>query len=347
MLILKILGWILLGLLGLLLLLLLLLFTALLLPVKLHIAYSRDTGFCASLRYLWIKKQLAPSPGEEPPDKADEKAAAQPAAFKKSGTVPKAAPEKEKTLEHGAGAHVPTPPALRATQEELAGAKKSAEDAKDLPPAPKQEQRCAEALRPEERSEAPPVNNKEETGGKADAGAAFAAEAPPQDKPPEMQGTKAGGGAASQPTDEKEDRLFAFSVGKLGTLIRTAGGFIRRVLQSLRYEAISLTLPVRGKDAADCAVKFGKVNAALSGFFTACSISGLRYTFKEVRVFPDFNAEDTGGIRFAITLRGSALWVLTAAVWTVRRLMKEKILFPDGIPFFKKQAKKKNGGKKI
>lgn len=66
MLILKILGWILLVLLGLVLLIILLLFTALLAPVKLRLSYNREEGFYAGLRYLWIKRQLAPQPKEEP-----------------------------------------------------------------------------------------------------------------------------------------------------------------------------------------------------------------------------------------------------------------------------------------
>lgn len=153
--------------------------------------------------------------------------------------------------------------------------------------------------------------------------------------------------APAREQEEKEDKIFAFSMDKLGKLIGTAGGFIRRVLQSLRYQDISLTLPVKGSDAAACALNFGRVNAALSAFFTACTLSGLRYTFDEVRVFPDFSGEDAGGIRFSMTLRGQGLWVLTAVLWTIRLLMKEKILFPGGIPIFKKHKDKKDGGKKI
>lgn len=296
MLILKILGWILLGVLGLILFLLLLILFLLWTQAKVHLSYDKEQKFRVSLQYLWIKKQLLPSDDEDDGDEEEKRNFQE-----KTKPAGKLEPVKESSS--------------------VQGLKKSSS-----------EKSAAAALKKE------PVSTEK----KKDKLPEKDAEKNEKEKPAPYRRTE---NTEEQEKAKEENDIFAFHLNKTGAMLKTAGGLVRRILQSLHYDDIVLRMAIRGKDAADCAVKFGQTNAALNGFFNMCKISGLRCRFQEALVIPDFGNADTEGLRCAITIRGRALWVLMAVIWAARQLMKEKILFPNGFPFLKK--KKKAGGKKI
>lgn len=108
----------------------------------------------------------------------------------------------------------------------------------------------------------------------------------------------------------------------LGRMAQIAIGAGRRLFSHIVLRKYELELSVAGSDAADTALRFGKMNAAV---YNASSV--LLHTMKHkdkkvsICVFPNFFSEDSG-VEFHGVVSVQGVWLLTAAMRAVVQFLK-------------------------
>ena len=98
-----------------------------------------------------------------------------------------------------------------------------------------------------------------------------------------------------QPAREEEKRSpgkkFELTFSKAVRMAADAAGILKMALAALRFRGIRLTLPVRGEDAADTALFYGRFSAWFySGVATLQNFLDLR--FEQIELIPDFAGEN-------------------------------------------------------
>ncbi len=109
------------------------------------------------------------------------------------------------------------------------------------------------------------------------------------------------------------------------TMAGAAGRLLKGVFGALRFRHIRLWLPVAGKDAADTAVQYGKMQAWLS------PIMGFLNQFfwldvDQMHLEPDFTGKLKGSEHFSCQITARLFIMLVAGAAFVYTLFKEEII---------------------
>lgn len=143
--------------------------------------------------------------------------------------------------------------------------------------------------------------------------------------------------AEPKPAKEPPIRL-EFTLTTIRALASTAGGLIRRVLRGIRVYDITLRLPVHGQDAADTALRYGRLNALLHTTLAAVS-NLMRVECKQLALAADFTDEYKGQETFSCKITTRLIIMVTAGIWALYRLWRAGF-FALGAPKPTKKAKK-------
>ena len=122
-----------------------------------------------------------------------------------------------------------------------------------------------------------------------------------------------------------KERKAKITLDVLCRMAAAAGKLRRGIFGSLRVCSIRLWLPVSGKDAADTAVQYGKMQAYLG---TTLGVLNRFFwlDIKEMHLEPDFTGSLKGTERFSCCIRARLYAMGTAAVVFVYTLFKEKLI---------------------
>lgn len=163
---------------------------------------------------------------------------------------------------------------------------------------------------------------------------------PPQQ--PAAAGGKPGAEAGAKPAEPKPAKeppiRLEFTLTTIRALASTAGGLIRRVLRGIRVYDITLRLPVHGQDAADTALRYGRLNALLHTTLAAVS-NLMRVECKQLALAADFTDEYKGQETFSCKITTRLIIMVTAGIWALYRLWRAGF-FALGAPKPTKKAKK-------
>ena len=143
----------------------------------------------------------------------------------------------------------------------------------------------------------------------------------------ERKRKKAAAKEAKRPKKEKAPRRKAkLTLNILVTILRGAGRLTKAVFGSLRVTKIRVCLGVRGKDPAEAARAYGRLNAWL--YPSIGVIDRFVYLdFDELRILPDFgSAEPTVADRVSFRLSARLLFIVAAAVRVLYEFWHEKVL---------------------
>lgn len=124
---------------------------------------------------------------------------------------------------------------------------------------------------------------------------------------------------------KKKEHKAKITLEVLCKMAAAAGGLLRGILGALRVKNIRLRLPVSGKDAADTAVQYGKMQAYLSttlGFLSQF----FWLDFKELHLDPDFTGSLKGTEHFSCQITARLFIMVAAAAAFVYTLFKEKLI---------------------
>ena len=113
--------------------------------------------------------------------------------------------------------------------------------------------------------------------------------------------------------------------GKIVQSVRTASGFIRRVLRFVRVDDIELCLPVHEEDAAQTAIQYGRIQAGL-GTLVAVLRNVVRLDFKKVNIFADFDGVCEKQAAFSCKIGAPPVIIAVAAIWAYLRLTEAEVL---------------------
>ncbi len=138
--------------------------------------------------------------------------------------------------------------------------------------------------------------------------------APPQ--PKEEPATQPG--SKSSPSKRKIDFQQILSI------LETARGAIGIVMKGI-WLSLWIRFPIRGQDAADTAVSFGKWNARIGGICALLS-NLMQFRLRKLDLIPDFQGEYEGQERIRVKLTASIFVFCIAAIWTLIQLKQKKIL---------------------
>ena len=143
-----------------------------------------------------------------------------------------------------------------------------------------------------------------------------------------------------------DNRIINIKADKIQGILGTTTGTIRRIFKKLKIQDVWVQMAVYDPDAAKTAENYGKVNAF---FYTV--VAGLEnllnLQFEKVDIKPDFNNDYPNYTKLAGTIKGNIFNILVALIWALRKLYKEKVLFPKGLPFFRKKRRRKRKRKNI
>lgn len=117
------------------------------------------------------------------------------------------------------------------------------------------------------------------------------------------------------------------TVDELCTLAGGAGHFLRAVLGALRITQIRLYLPVHGEDAAQTAIRYGKMQAWLHGALGVLN-NVFRLEFQECRLDPDYTGKLAGSEYFSCKISARLIIIGIAAMRLLWLLLEEDILDP-------------------
>lgn len=127
-----------------------------------------------------------------------------------------------------------------------------------------------------------------------------------------------------QPKKKKEHKA-KLTMDAICKMVSAAGRLLRGVFGALRVKNIRLRLPVSGKDAADTAVQFGKMQA-----YIGTTLGFLNQFFwldiKEMHLDPDFTGSLKGTERFSCQITAQLIIMVIAAAAFVYTLFKEKLI---------------------
>lgn len=166
-------------------------------------------------------------------------------------------------------------------------------------------------------------------------------------QPPQQSAAedKTGGGASPKPAGAKPAReppiRLEFTLNTIRALASTAGGLIRRVLRGIRVHEVTLRLPVHGQDAADTALRYGRINALLHTTLAAVS-NLMRVECKQLALAADFTDEYKGQEYFSCKITTRLIIMVTAGIWALYRLWRAGF-FALGAPKPQKQVQARAG----
>lgn len=174
-----------------------------------------------------------------------------------------------------------------------------------------------------------------ETGSEKSQGKAVVA---PQKEPPQASAQKTAAEEKTAAGGKKREQAAAPAAAKkhsnpmvrrilenLPSVLDMAGAFLGAVLRSLRFIHLEVIVPVSGGAPDEVARKVGKTNAWFYAIVSQLE-NALHLKWKQVRIFPDYNAEYEEQLVLAGCVRGQLLPVVIAALHLLFRLKKEKIL---------------------
>ena len=151
-------------------------------------------------------------------------------------------------------------------------------------------------------------------------------------KKEERAATKKAKKAQKKPADQPEGQAkrnkghkAKITLDVICGIASAAGRLLRGVFGALRVCSVRLYLPVSGKDAADTAVQYGKMQAYLGttlGFLNRF----FWLDIKEMHLEPDFTGSLKGSERFSCCIRARLYAMGTSAVVFVYTLFKEKLI---------------------
>lgn len=150
------------------------------------------------------------------------------------------------------------------------------------------------------------------------------AEKPAAESPqPGTAETAADGGKKTGETQTRRKRRIPWN--KIAHSIRTAGGFVRRVLRFVHVDDIELCLPVHEEDAAQTAIQYGRIQASLGALIAALR-NVVRLDFKKVNIFADFDGVCEKQTAFSCKIGAPPVIIAIAAIWAYLRLTEAEVL---------------------
>ena len=124
---------------------------------------------------------------------------------------------------------------------------------------------------------------------------------------------------------KKKEHKAKVTLDVICRMVSAAGRLLRGVFGALRVRNIRLRLPVSGKDAADTAVQFGKMQAYLG-----TTVGFLNQFFwldiKEMHLDPDFTGALKDTEHFSCQITAQLIIMVVAAAAFVYTLFKEKLI---------------------
>ena len=126
-------------------------------------------------------------------------------------------------------------------------------------------------------------------------------------------------------TAEKKKSKAKITLDVVCQMAAAAGRLLRGVFGALRVKNIHVRMPISGKDAADTAVQYGKVQAYLGttlGFLNRF----FWLDFKEMHLEPDFTGALKGTEHFSCQVTARLIVMVVSAAAFVYPLFKEKLI---------------------
>ncbi len=111
----------------------------------------------------------------------------------------------------------------------------------------------------------------------------------------------------------------------LPRLVDMAGGFMGRVLRSLRLHHLVVVVPVTGSRPDVTARRVGKANAWFYAIAAALE-NTLRLRWQQVDIFPDYDGARKDELLLQVTVSARLLPLAIAALWLLASLKREKII---------------------
>lgn len=131
---------------------------------------------------------------------------------------------------------------------------------------------------------------------------------PPVPKKKKAKKKKAEQQRSAPKKEEKKENVFLKELGLSGVvnlftkLIELASGVLKDLFAHIIIKSFELSIKVAGKDAADTAIKYGKVCSVVYPL-TSALIRSMKYTHYGVDILPDFNENAESKVEFFATLK--------------------------------------------
>lgn len=131
---------------------------------------------------------------------------------------------------------------------------------------------------------------------------------PPVPKKKKAKKKKAEQQRSAPKKEEKKENGFIKELGLSGVvnlftkLIELASGVLKDLFAHIIIKSFELSIKVAGKDAADTAIKYGKVCSVVYPL-TSALIRSMKYTHYGVDILPDFNENAESKVEFFATLK--------------------------------------------
>lgn len=149
----------------------------------------------------------------------------------------------------------------------------------------------------------------------------------PAEQPPEQGAVQ----SASEQTDNtpqegpagreepRRKKRRGVKLSDLTRIVTTAGGLMRLVFRVIRIREVKLVLPVHSEDAAQTAIQYGQVQAALGGVFGTLQ-NFLDIRLKQVDIIPDFAGTFKYRRFFYCKIMATPFIIMVAAAYAFFRL---------------------------
>ncbi len=117
-------------------------------------------------------------------------------------------------------------------------------------------------------------------------------------------------------TLEKKQRI---RLSQMLDIFSTAGKLMKSFLRVIRVEDVKLVLPVHGEDAAQTAIEYGQIQAALGTAFGALQ-NLFEVGLKQVDIIPDFTGEHKYRRYFYCKIGATPFIMITTGLYALWRL---------------------------
>lgn len=130
--------------------------------------------------------------------------------------------------------------------------------------------------------------------------------------------------AVSLDGDEPKPRR-KITLSDLTKFVSSAGRIMRIVLKLIQIRDIRIVYPIRGEDAAQTAIQYGRFHAYLGSTLGVLQ-NFLNMRFKQVDILPDFNNNCKYRRYFYCKLQAIPFIIVIAALYALARLKGDKLI---------------------
>lgn len=116
---------------------------------------------------------------------------------------------------------------------------------------------------------------------------------------------------------------FLGSLKEIISFVKVLLGSLKKLLKHLKINKLKLDIKVSSDNAADTAVNYGKVCAAVYPALSAAA-TAVKINFKEVNISPDFDTGESD-ISFSAVISAKVLFLLCAAISAFKEYNKFRL----------------------